>query len=142
MSAKGQLRFVVVAFFVVGGLNLIVAAVQLGLGQTPRLPPIIGGALYVLGAWQLWRGAVVAHFGLAAMSVLAAVLCVLFASLMVREAEAFSVLLFLFGALFAVCAGLLLFSRPLRAELKARRLLNHEAGRVAYQKYLSELDQP
>jgi hypothetical protein len=53
-----------------------------------------------------------------------------------------SLVMFLYAAVTRVCAYLLLFSRSLRTGLKSRRLLNHEAARVAYQKYMSELDQP
>jgi hypothetical protein len=142
VSAAVQLRFIVIVFSVFGGLNLLMTAVQLALGTTPRVGLVVGGIAYVAAAWQLWRGAAFAHFVLAGLSVLSVVACALAAWLMRGETPLLSLLMFLVATVMLVCAYLLLFSRKLRAELKARRLLNHEAGRVAYQKYLSDLDQP
>jgi hypothetical protein len=142
VSAAVQLRFIAIVFFVFGGLNLVMAAVQLALGTTPDVGLVVGGIAYVVAAWQLWRGAAFAHFVLAGLSVLSVIACALVGWLIRAEIPLLSVLMFLAAAVMLVCAYLLLFSRKLRTELKARRLLNHEAGRVAYQKYLSGLDQP
>jgi hypothetical protein len=142
VSAATQLRFIVGVFSIFGGLNLVMTAVQLAIGMTPRVGLVVGGIAYLVAAWQLWRGAAVAHFVLAGLSILSVIACALAGWLMRDEAPLLSLLMFLVTAVMLVCAYLLLFSRQLRTELKSRRLMNHEAGRVAYQKYMSELDQP
>ena len=139
MSGAAQLRFLVVVFCILGGANLVMAAVQLGLGLTPRLPPVVGGAAHVLAAWGLARGSAIARFVLAAMSLLTVVLGTLMGSFLIgSEYPLYSILSFVMAALCLFCLYLLLFSRPLRTELKARQQLNREADRIAFARSVSE----
>jgi hypothetical protein len=142
MSAAVQLRLIIFVFYLFGGLSLLLAAAQLALGLTPRIGPVASGAIDIVAAWQLLRGSVLACFVLAIKSALASVAGIAFAVLIGREFPLILLLMLLGVAISLVCAYLLFFSRPLKAELESRRSLNQEASRAAYQKYLSELDQP
>jgi hypothetical protein len=138
MSGASQLRFMVIVFCLMGGANLVMAVIQLALGLTPRLAPVLGGAAYVLAAWQLWRGSAIAQFALAAMSIITGALGMLMGFIARGEFPVSSLLIFMVAALSLICAYLLLFSRTLRAELKSRRVLNREANRIAFERSLSE----
>lgn len=138
MSGAGQLRFVVGVVFVVAGTTLALAAGTLALGGTPRLGPIIGAVACIVAAWQLWRGSPIAQFLLAGLNVLGVCFSALMAVAIWNVYPLAAVLLLAIGALLLVCAWLLILSRPLKSELKARRILHREAQRLAFQKSMSE----
>jgi hypothetical protein len=138
VPAVSQLRFVVGVFYVLGVANLVITLVLVMLGGTPRLGLVLAGVGYIFTAWQLSRGSAVAHVVLAILCILSIPWGVL-AGLVARQDSPFlAFLAFLASALMAATAYLLLFSRQLKSERKARRLLNIGADKRAFEASISE----
>jgi hypothetical protein len=136
--AISHLRFVVGVFYVLGGANLVITLALVVLGGTPRLALPLAGVGYIFAAWQLTRGSVVAHVVLAALSIVSIPFCVL-AGLVARQDQPFlTFFAFLASAILAAVAYLLVFSRQLKSERKARRLLTVAAEKQAFEALMSE----
>jgi hypothetical protein len=138
LPAVSHLRFAVGVFYVLGGVNLILTLALVLLGATPRLATALAGIGYILAAWQLSRGSAIAHIVLAVLCVVSIPLCVLGGFVARQDSPFMALLLFLGSALMAATAYLLVFSRQLKSERKARRLLNVGADKRAFEASISE----
>jgi hypothetical protein len=132
------LRFVVGVFYVLGALSVAITLLLVILGGTPRLGSSLAGVGYILAARQLSRGSAIAHVVLAILSIASIPLCVLGGVVARQDGPFLAFLFFLAGAVTAATAYLLVFSRQLRTERKARRLLNIGANRRALEESISE----
>jgi len=98
----------------------------------------LAGVGYIFAAWQLTRGSVVAHVILAVLSIVSIPFCVL-AGLVARQDQPLLALLaFLATAILAAVAYLLVFSKQLKSDRKARRLLTVAAEKQASEALMSE----
>ena len=138
MSGGGQLRFVIIVFFVFGAMGLTQAGILHSLGRTPRIGPIVLSVVYIVAAWQLWRGSVVAQYLLTGLSVLGVCGAAVVALFVRGDDLVITAFALICGALALICAWLLLLSRPLKSELKARRILHLQAQRRAFEKAMSQ----
>jgi len=138
VPAISHLRFVVGVFYVLGGANLVITLLLVMLGGAPSLGLPLAGVGYIFAAWQLTRGSVVAHLVLAALTIVSIPFCVL-AGIVVRQDHPFLALFaFLMSAILAAVAYLLVFSRQLKSDRKARRLLTVTAEKQAFEALMSE----
>ena len=138
MPAVSHLCFVVGVFYVVGGASLGRTMAVVMLGGTPRLGLLLAGVGYIFAAWQLSRGSAAAHVILAILSIVSIPFSVL-AGLVARQDQPLLALLaFLATAILAAVAYLLVFSKQLKSDRKARRLLTVAAEKQASEALMSE----
>jgi hypothetical protein len=137
MQAVFQLRLVVGVFYVLGAVSLAIGLGLALIGATWPPASAFVAVGYIFAAWQFSRGSAIAHVVLAIISVISTVLCAV-AGLIGREDYPLSAFaLFLASAATLASAYFLVFSRQLRTERKARRLLNIAANRRAFERSVS-----